>query len=36
MALDVCDHMVVNEEGRITKARAFWDAACMSPLDKAR
>jgi steroid delta-isomerase len=32
MALDVCDHMVVNDEGRITTARAFWDASCMVPL----
>jgi steroid delta-isomerase len=34
MALDVCDRMVVDENGRITTAQAFWDSSCMVPLDQ--
>lgn len=32
MGLDICDHMQVDEAGRILRARAFWDAQCMVPL----
>ena len=32
MGLDVCDHMQVDEAGRIRSARAFWDPQCMVPL----
>jgi steroid delta-isomerase len=32
MALEVCDHMEVGEDGRIRVAKAFWDQSCISPL----
>ena len=32
MGLDVCDHMIVDEHGRIRTARAFWDGSCMVPI----
>ena len=34
MALEVCDHMEVNEEGRIQIAKAFWDESCTVPLEE--
>jgi len=33
MALEVCDHMEVGEDGRIRVAKAFWDPSCVTPLE---
>ncbi len=33
MGLEVCDYMVVNEEGRIQNGKAFWDDSCVGALD---
>ncbi len=32
MGIDVCDHMEVNDEGKIQVAKAFWDQRCVVPL----
>ena len=32
MGIDVCDHMQVDDAGRITVARAYWDQQCIVPL----
>jgi steroid Delta-isomerase len=32
MAIDVCDHMTVNDAGKIQVAKAFWDQRCITPL----
>jgi len=34
MGLEVCDHMTVNDEGKIQVAKAFWDAGCMGAADE--
>jgi len=37
MYVDACDHMIVNEAGKIQSGRAFWDQGCIGPLtDSAR
>lgn len=30
--LDVADHFVINEDGTIREARAFWNPSCMTPV----
>jgi steroid delta-isomerase len=32
MGIDVCDHMLVNDEGKIQVAKAYWDQQCIVPL----
>jgi steroid delta-isomerase len=34
MGLDVCDHMQVNDAGKIQVARAYWDQQCVVPLSE--
>ena len=29
MDLEVCDHFIVGEDGKIQQAKAFWDTACI-------
>lgn len=35
MALDVCDQMTVDDDGRIVLAKAYWDDRCFVPLEEA-
>lgn len=34
MGLDVCDHMRINDQGKIQVARAYWDQRCIVPLSE--
>ncbi len=33
MGLELCDHMTINEHGKIQVAKAFWDEACVASPD---
>jgi hypothetical protein len=33
MGLDACDQMVVNPQGKIQLAKAYWDQSCIVPLE---
>jgi len=35
MALDVCDQMTVDEDGRIVLAKAYSDDRCFVPLEES-
>jgi uncharacterized protein (TIGR02246 family) len=35
MALDVCDQMTVDDDGKITLAKAYWDEKCFVPLEES-
>jgi hypothetical protein len=32
MYVDACDHILVNDEGRIQTGKAFWDRGCVGTL----
>lgn len=34
MGLDVCDQMVVDADGKIELAKAYWDSSCIVPISE--